>query len=336
MRESISDNHASEVPTDQIAAKIFNGYLASHAVHVLDECGLTDSLMTGLDPEAAEGRLDAKALSIVLDILRDQGIAARHADKYVLTREGQQVFRNVGFFTWAIGGYGSYFRSLPDIVRGAACPARNDADVARGCGQVDSAMMRDGVHQVLAGLRPGRIADLGCGDATRLVSYLGRDTSVRGVGVERSEASALMARRRIEEAGLSHRVDIIAADCLSDLGPRRHEDVDVVMSFFLLHDLLAAQDGSFETVAARIRRNFPEAHHYLFADTTSDEAFAPSAEAPIFIRAFQLVHGIMGIPLRTRAEYESLLVTEHTSVESVIELAVPNSFLFVLRAMKPK
>ncbi len=330
MVEAISSARAGQPAAGDTAARIFNGYLASHAVHTLGECGLADSLVTGLNPAESQGELNVKALSVLLEILCDQGMAVRFGTKYVLTSDGKQAFSSIGFFTWAIGGYSSYFSALPDIVRGTTRPARNDADVARGCGQVDAALTRDRVHQVLASLRPGRIADLGCGDATRLSTYLGTAASVSGVGVERSEQAAAMARRRIQQAGLAHRVDIVTADCLSDFAQGQYADVDVVTSFFLLHDLLAARSGSFAAVAASIRANFPRARHYLLADTTSDEPPAPFAEAPIFTRAFELVHGIMGVPLHTRAEYESLLETKYTSVESIIELAIPNSFLFVL------
>jgi hypothetical protein len=110
------------------------------------------------------------------------------------------------------------------------------------------------------------------------------------------------------------------------------ECVDCVASFFLLHDLLQACDGDFNQVLVYIQANFPNMKHIILADTarTSEFGYATTMP-PVFVRGFELVHAMMGIPTRTIDDYRKLMVSSCFRLDAVIPLNVPNSYIFSLK-----
>jgi SAM-dependent methyltransferase len=319
----------SSLAGERLAAATFNAYLLAHAVWAVNECELVGSLRTGMDPETLDHR-QRELLLATLAVLEDHGVVDASNGTFRLTPIGESMLRFRGFFTWAIGGYSAYLEHLPRILLGGSTPPRNERNVARGSAQVDVALMRDDVGNLLRRLRPTRIADLGCGDASRLCDYLLTVPEASGIGLERSAAAAELAHMNSQRLGLTRRLDVLEGDCLDPIAKGPFEDVELVMSFFLLHDLLMACTGDFNELVFAIRRNFPAARRLVLADTTNDHTWTPAQAPPIFVRGFELAHAAMGVPLRSRKEYENLFHQSGVEIEDVITLAVPNSYVFVL------
>src|SRR5262249_24574270 len=146
---------------------------------------------------------------------------------------------------------------------------------------------------------------------------------VRGVGLDISGAATRLAQDAIRRAGLDGNVEALQADVLEVVkGTEKYPvlaEVDAVMSFFLLHDLLAAPDTR-SRVLPGLREAFPNARTFVLADTmirpaqpaggsaqpAGGSAQAADATLPVFSVGYELAHALMGVPLHTKDTYEAL------------------------------
>jgi hypothetical protein len=315
-----------------VISAAFNGFLLSHVLLALHQAGMLQNLITppGLSPPSDQR---GDVFEAAMTLLGDAQLVNYSAGRYKLTELGIEVVAQHGFFVWAIGGYSDFFTRLGSMLSGDL-PAlqRNEALVARGSGLIDRALLRDQVAQYILGLGIGYIADLGCGDATRLCDLAMRDGQLKGVGVELSPAAVVLAREQIAQNGLTNRLSVVQGDCLDMIQHPLSQHIDCVLSFFLLHDLLFAKGGRFSLIEDILLTNFPNADIFIFADTARVNEFqSDTYPPPVFIRGFELVHAMMGIPTRTLHQYKEALRSERLKLVEVVDLAVPSSYLFVLR-----
>jgi histidinol-phosphate aminotransferase len=310
---------------------LFNGYVAASVIHALDATGVLDAL-------SARGEQSIEQLSSSLKITNQPSFLAvlnaaqwlgilRRSSDGTIALAAEDLPATCGFFTWLVGGYGDMMAQLPDLLADrrqlGVDVGRNESAVARGAGKVGASLIKPTFERALAPLVFDRVVDLGCGDGSRLIDLAKSRPNVRGVGVELSAAAARLAAINVERAGLSHRLEIIHGDALADDGARI--ECDLVMSFFLLHDFVNAC-GSTEAVMKAIGRKY-SATRCLFADTVvGDRMSAP----PLFSAAFELVHGLMRVPLYTRAQYEAGFRNSGVEIESIVPAGAPNSWLWIL------
>jgi SAM-dependent methyltransferase len=320
-------------PATRHAAQIFNDYLLAHVLFALQRTGQLDELAGGglpADMEAPDGR--GAVLRTCLQILEDAGLAAAADGVWRLTPHGVEVAGYAGFFVWEVGGYASHFNGLADALQGGESPAADPHFVTLGSSMMDAAMLQRQLDDLLDERSPKAVADLGCGNGSRMIRFLLRHPAATGVGVERRAAGVARAHDEIAARQLGGRMSVIEADCLGalDLPAAERERVEAVWSFFLLHDLMSECGGRFEEVARAVTSSFPNVRTVLFADTTSDDWRPHHPSTPIFSRGFQLVHAAMGIRTRTVAEYEEAFRDGPLALVDTVALDVPNSYLFTL------
>jgi hypothetical protein len=321
-------------------AMLFNGYVGTSVVHALERLGLLDCLAGGEPVESAalvavSGAEPARVGALLRTAAR-LGILHRDGHRYRMTAQGRRLIELRGFFTWAVGGYGDVLRQLAPLATGVRAYGtdvrRDEAMVAAGSGSADRGLMTGLLHGVMDRLDVRRLADVGCGDATRLVHLCRRYPGLSGVGVDRSPGACELAGRNVAAAGLEGRIDVVCADVLSYLdGPASGglAGADAVSSFFMLHDLFALPEGPV-AVLRRIREAFPAAGVLLLADTVRlDEDIVPD-ELPIFSLGFELVHAFMGVPIGTREEYDRWFDEAGLRVRECIPFGAPASWLWVL------
>ncbi len=314
-----------------VVSNAFNGFLLAHAVAALSEARVLERLAYPGGYRLPGGR-SGEVLRAALAILGDARLVDVSDGAYTLTELGERVVEQRGFFIWAIGGYDSFFSSLGPASRGhRVSPRRDEAQVARGSGLIDRALLREEVAEYISKLRVGCIADLGCGDGTRLCDLATRDPRLTGIGVDRSSQAVRLARAQIERCGLKGRLGALRGDCLKPIRHRLTGRVDCVTSFFLLHELLFATGGNLGRVLEAVFASFPNADTFVFADTTRTDGFLSDPSPPVFIRGFELVHALMGIPTWSEEEYEALFRASELELVDRRALSVPATFLFVLR-----
>jgi hypothetical protein len=97
-------------------------------------------------------------------------------------------------------------------------------------------------------------------------------------------------------------VEIVCEDVLTSRERRAFPEVDLVTSFFMLHNLF----DSNEDHAAMVRSlcdAFPSARHFVFVDSAALPWHEHDGHAPLFSVEFELVHAAMGVVLRSKETY---------------------------------
>lgn len=323
-----------------------NGYVCTHVVFALERLGVFDRFAAAgsldIPRFCAEREIGEPVLRALLGAAESFGHVRVAGDRAELTDEGHQVVRLKGFFTWAVGGYHEVFAAAAPIATGrrvfGADVRRDEALVALGSAQCDTALMREIFDAEIARVEFHTLADLGSGTSQRLCRLVKARPGTRGIGVDISAPATELARRTVAEHGLAGRVEPVCADVRQIVGGslklERAAEVDTVMSFMFLHDLLtdpATRGG----VIPRMREAFPNARTFLLADTNLRPR-APGegngATLPVFSTAFELAHALMGVPLHTRESYERLFVEAGLTIRRAIPFGAPHTYLFVLEA----
>jgi phenylpyruvate C(3)-methyltransferase len=321
----------------------FNGYVAAQVVFALDRLGLLDELLE-------QGRADVRAAAIRVGadrLLLGELLRAAQTCGYVVLRDGVAVITPAGrdmafmrgYFTWAVGGYADLFSNIAGVISGDrrfnSNIFRDEAMVALGSSQNDRAFMAKTVDEVIGQLDFTAIADLGSGVSARLCRVAAARGGVRGVGLDISGAATRLAQDSIRRAGLDGNVEALQADVLGVVkGTEKYPvlaEVDAVMSFFLLHDLLAAPDTR-SRVLPGLRDAFPKARTFVLADTMIRPAGPADATLPVFSVGYELAHALMGVPLHTKDTYEALFVQAGLRTRQVLPFGTPHSWLYVLDA----
>lgn len=327
----------------------FNGYVAAQIVFALDRLELLDELLEHgqVDVRATAARVgaDERMLSELFRAAQTCGYVVLRDGVAVITTAGRDMAFMRGYFTWAVGGYADLFSNIAEVVSGDrrfnGDIFRDEAMVALGSGQNDRAFMAQTVDEVVARLDFTAIADLGSGISARLCRVAGARGDVRGVGLDISGAATRLAGDAIRRAGLDGSVQALQADVLGLIkGTEKYPvlaEVDAVMSFFLLHDLLAAPDTR-SRVMPGLREAFPEARTFILADTMirparpADGTQPADTTLPVFSVGYELAHALMGVPLHTKDTYEALFAQAGLRARQVLPFGTPHSWLYVLDA----
>lgn len=321
----------------------FNGFVCTHVIFALERLGAVARLAEAgsLDipafcAERGIGERVFRALIRKAEIFGHVRVAGDHVE---LTGEGRDVARQIGFFTWAVGGYNEIFAAAADIAAGSRVMGvnvrRDEAMVALGSAQVETAAMRSTFDAEFARVEFSTLADLGSGTSQRLCRLIRSRPGTRGIGLDISQAATELARETVAGHGLTGRVEPVCADVRRIVSgevkfDRAHE-VDAVMSFMFLHDLLtdpATRDG----VIPSMREAFPNARTFLVADTNLRPRGVEGANQPMFSNGFELAHALMGVPLHTRESYEQLFDDAGLRVRRVLPFGPPHTWLFVMEA----
>jgi phenylpyruvate C(3)-methyltransferase len=321
----------------------FNGYVAAQIVFALDRLGLLEELLEHgqADVRAAAVRLgaDQRMLSELLRAAQTCGYVVLKADVATITPAGRNMAFMRGYFTWAVGGYADLFSNIAGLISGDrrfnSDVFRDEAMVALGSGQNDRAFMADTVDEVVGQLDFTAIADLGSGVSARLCRMVAARPGVRGVGLDISDAATRLAQDAISRAGLDGSVRALRADVLGVAkGTEEYPvlaEVDAVMSFFLLHDLLAAS-ATRSQVMPGLREAFPKARTFILADTMLRPVEPTDATLPVFSAGYELAHALMGVPLHTKDTYEALFAQAGLRIRQALAFGTPHSWLYVLDA----
>lgn len=325
----------------------FNGFVAAGIVNALDRLGAFDRLL-------ADGALDVPRFvaaagpgareRVIREVLRCAATCGwvrllNDGDTVVLTPAGEEIARMRGYFTWGVGGYHDIIGRAHLLANGEGTfgvdVLRDEAMVALGSGQNDRNFMVGTLDDVLAEVDFGTIADLGSGISARVSRVVGGRPGTRGLGLDISGPATDLAQRTIADAGLTDRVQAIRTDVLDVCHREAHRDalaeVDTVMSFFLLHDLLA-DETTRPQIFTRLREAFPAARTFVLGDTMLRPDSEHATTLPVFSLGFELAHALMGVPLHTKETYEELFAGAGLRPRKIVPFGTPHSWLYVLDA----
>jgi histidinol-phosphate aminotransferase len=317
-------------------AALFNGYIGAHVLYALHELGVLrkldegESALSALAPD-----VDAARLAALLRTMSLLGYVQLDGDRVTVTSLGRDLLRQRGYFIWCVGGHRDIWASLAQLTDGRAQYGldvlRDTSRVAVGSSEADRLLMRPIQDQVCATIEFDSVADLGCGDGSRLIRMCHGTPDRRGLGIDISPAACELATRKVAQAGLADRAQIVQADIRDTIGRRTFPGIQLVMSIFMLHDLFAATADHVGLIRL-LRDTFPDARYFLLADTTTQPAYQPDQQLPIFSLGFELAHSFMDVSLQTRESYEAAFVAGGLQILQCVPFGAPSTWLFLLEA----
>lgn len=328
------------------ASSLFNGSVAAFAVCAADELGLLEAISAGpvdLSAVAADRDLHEPSVRALVEILADAEVV-RVLDAATATvapgPDFDDVWRNKGYFLWLIRGYGEMLAATADLCVNAT---RAVSDTRRRDGRAIALAGRDygrrfvdpTVEQILDTLGFKAVADLGCGSAGRIIALAQRYPDRRFIGVEADPGAVEVAGEAVRAAGLTDRVTIFHDD-IRHLDDRpEYADVDLMLTFFLGHDLWPRE--SCLATLADLRRHMPQARDFLFSDTyrspTTDRT--TTQRAPVFTLGFELTHALMGQHVPSLDEWTALFADSVWRLHRRWPLGIPYSDVFHLTPAGP-
>lgn len=328
-------------PSTLDATALFNGYIGASLAYSYDQLGIFAILRrnktSSLDEIAACTGGNKSRVRALLKAGRVLGyVSVDEHERFALTADGNEVARHAGYFTWGVGGYGKFFRELSSLVVGDSgwSHLRDGSMVALGSDQANAAFMQEKLYAALGRIKFKRIADLGCGNAGRLIEICRRNPEVTGVGIDINADAVSLARQNVAQHGMDQRVELHCQNVLRAVTDASHtdafRDVEVVTCFMMLHDLFSIE-GMKDVLFTRLRSAFPNVKYFVIADTVQMPARDELSELPIFNIGFELLHAFMEVQIFPKTVYDDAFVKAGLEIAECIEFGTPNTYLYVLR-----
>jgi ubiquinone/menaquinone biosynthesis C-methylase UbiE len=307
---------------------LFQGYAISSVLASLQ--------MTGLLPELAEGGLtkdkitdgdSAKLLTASLRYLATRGLVREEPDAFTLTGYGAEVFRDVGYLVWLVGGYGEPLRRVDAFLEGSKRYGddypRDGRWVADGSAVIGKTDVVPDALDLLGRHEFHTVLDLGCGNA-RFLSTVCERFGSNGIGVDLSPAACVEAEKVIGELGMRGQVRVEVGDAGELDRIPGLEEVDLVVAFFLLHEILANGRDVLVEYLKKMSKQLPPEASFLIA-----EVEPPTSEGQYFTPEFTYIHAIMRQFLYTAEDWTSALSEGGFAIKEVVRCGMPGGILLL-------
>jgi len=313
------------------AFTIFEGYAVSSILAAFQMSGLLAVLESGgLDQRAIDERSPDQAalLRASLRYLAQRSVVEATADGYALTPYGREICLDKGYLVWLVGGYGEPLRRM-DAFLGAGKRygvdyTRDGKWVAGGAALLGGKDVVPQAMGLLRQLRFAQVLDLGCGNA-RLLTSICQEFDANGVGVDISPEACADASALIAEHGMTGRISIVQADADNLAEISQLASTDLVVTFFLLHEILAQGRDRLAAYLSDLARTLPAGAHLLIAEVE------PAADGQLFTPEFTFVHALMRQVLLPAEEWSELLRGAGFIVDKVLRNDMPGGILLLAR-----
>jgi len=198
--------------------------------------GLFEALRTPRDPQALADHLGlapdlvaawARNLTAQGWLLK-KGDAVRLAPATVWLLDAPEAQSLHALLEYAVETMAERLGALPELMKGAERPAFGRSEEARRMAAitrlVEPRALR-ALESIPGGRHPGRVLDIGCGRGDYLAELLTRYRDAKGLGIEIDPGVAEQARRRLAEADVTRRAEILVGDFRSMELPRGNFDL---------------------------------------------------------------------------------------------------------------
>jgi len=318
------------------ASNIFNDVILGYIILFFSKNDLFSEFSAGAGlNQIAEWRgFEKTRLKVILRSAESMGVLRLSNESYHLTALGEELSKNRYAFTVMMGGYSELLDSMDLFLAAPASswkPYVRGDYVAIGSNEAHEELMRPIFNNIIDALPATCIADLGCGNAGRLVELLGRRRNLTGVGIDIDSKAIEVAEKNRERHNLTKRLTIIREnvfDSLTQPHPE-FESVELVTSFMMLHDLFNIPELQGQ-LFARMKAAFPAAKYFVLADTCLDEKTRDASTMPIFTMGYELVHALRGIQVFPLSYYEDQFARGGLKIVARHDFGVPNTYCFVL------
>lgn len=324
-----------------LASNIFNGYVGSHLCYHISREGILDLFKddklkkTDLNSNNfASSRLNN--IKLIIEYAVKLGIFHDRKDYIQLTDLGKDIQKNIGFFTWIVGGYGDFLKNFTEVseVNNITMSSMIDgANVALGSRQANKQFMWDIIIDELSLLKANKIADLGCGAAGAIIDICNKFNEISAIGIDINQKAIESANINIKKNGLNNRIEVINQNVLDAIDSPylidKFSHIDAVLSFMMMHDLFNIKKPI--DIIKKLISTFPNARTFIVADSFLSEETTLKQNSPIFTYGFEFIHHLMKIKLFNKQEYIDFFSDSGLTIEKITYLNVPNTYLFVLK-----
>lgn len=313
------------------------GFVTCAAFAALQAVGRLDDLAAqGVRP--ADLGSDRFLAAAVLHYLAQRGVLRRDAEGegedgiYRLTELGHELYDDRSYLIWLSGGYGDPLHQLGALLTGerrfGVDVDRDMRWVAVGTALAGQKDLLPEVHKLLGEIDFTRVADVGCGHAHLLLS-LCEDGRRTGIGIDVSAAACAEAEAGVRAAETGDRVTIVEADAKDLATVPGLEDVDLVLAFFFLHEVL--EDGEDALVAwlRSLGQRLPAGAWVLTAEVTPSTQ--PRSTAEPFTPEYVLTQALMHQTIVDAAHWRRAFAAGGFDVCRIVQTDLPGTFLILAR-----
>jgi len=327
-----------EFKHSQKAASFYNSYVGCHIIVALYHLNVIDQLDEhgAVEIEAIK-KSTASDVDHVLKVAELLNIIETSDGQIFYTELGKDVSKNVGFFLWIVGGYSALLEKTNELI-GANRPSLKgliDGEyVALGSFECGKKLMRNTLLDVMQNLNYHKIADLGCGNAGRLIKFVNLKDDSTGVGIDISREAIQSAKSNIHEEGLENKIQLFCENIFNSLKDKSvvFPEVDVVTNFMVFHDILNMEAIN-DDIFSYFFHTFPNAEYYVIADTVKGGDYEKE-DLPMFSVGFELIHKLMGVELFPLQYYIDYFNKSGLTIERMEFFGAPNTYIFLLKRVR--
>lgn len=311
---------------------LFQGYAISSVLASLQMAGLLPELAgAGLSQQTidANGGDNAKLLTASLRYLANRGLIQEEGGVFTLTGYGADVSRDVGYLVWLVGGYGEPLRRVDAFLGGTKRYGtdypRDGRWVADGSAVIGKTDVVPDAMDLLGRHEFHTVLDLGCGNA-RFLSNVCKRFGSKGIGVDLSPAACVEAGKVIAELGMEDQVRVEVGDAGELDKVPGLEEVDLVVAFFLLHEILASGRDVLVDYLKNMSKQLPPGASFLIAEV---EPPTGAVSPEYFTPEFTYIHAIMRQFLYTAEDWTSALAEGGFAIKEVVRCGMPGGILLL-------
>lgn len=329
--------------TNSVSALMYNATLASSAVAAAFELGLLEKMKTAekisLNTFCKEKGLDSASIYALVYALSCFDIFKLDQEKNELSQglNFQEIYKDKGYFFWMFGGYGSFLNRFAEMAatknRSGSFFSRDGAAIAASGKDYGGMYVDPYVDQIMDSISFNKVADLGCGSAERLIRLISKGKGRKGVGIEINPEGANFARQNVAARNCSECIEIVQGDAAKLTKLSSFEDVDILTSFFMGHDLWPRENCI--KVFQNFLQAFPNLKYFLFCDTYRSEK-SPAPYLPTFTLGFEVFHAFMGQYIPSLAEWRTLINDAGWECIKQVEIGIPFTCIFLLAPLNAK
>jgi SAM-dependent methyltransferase len=311
---------------------LFHGFALASAIAGLEMAGELSPLDDGgITLDSTRGRADHEAdlLVATLRYLVQRGVLREADDRFTLTDYGARVYADRGFLVWLVGGYGEPLRRLDAFLahgkRYGSDVTRDGRWVAAGTAMMARTDVLPHVMEVLGKTSFSNVLDLGSGNARFLISVC-QKFGARGVGVDVDPAAHAAAEEAVAASGMRDRIDLFRGDVRALDQIPGLDRVDLVVTFYLLHEILASGRDALVGYLTDLSRRLPAGAKLLIGEIEPPVAGDP---AQPFTPEFAYVHALVRQTLLPATAWSSALTDSGFAVREVVRCRVPGGVLLL-------
>lgn len=309
------------------------GFSACSVLASMDMAGLLPELEAEGVGEQRFGALsndEAALLRASLNYLRQRGLAEERDGVYRLSDHGKAVSKDMGYLVWLVGGYGGPLHRLGEMLgQGKRYGVDHVRDVhwlADGTAKLAAKDVVPDVMQVLADIEFEQVLDIGCGNG-RFLLRVCEQFGVRGVGVDLSPDACADAVAAVAASGLSDRVEIFECDAGALDRMPSLPDTDLVVTFFLLHEILAGGRDALVGWLRDLSDRLPPGAYLLAGEVQPPADDGSGTE--MFTPEFTFVHALMRQRLFRSDDWREALIDGGFDVRAITPNRQPGGIVLL-------